>query len=78
MGQARGWLIAGSPAVITTLWPIQDSGAFFRLFYGHLKFAGLSPMPEKVAVALQKAQQDMITRRRPTQEWAAYKLLTVN
>jgi CHAT domain-containing protein/tetratricopeptide (TPR) repeat protein len=78
MGQARGWLIAGSPAVITTLWPTQDSGAFFRLFYGHLKIGGAGPMPEKVAVALQKAQQDMIAGRRPAEEWAPYRVLTVN
>lgn len=69
---ARGFLAAGVPSVIATLWPIEDGAAaeFFPRVHRHLA-AGLSP-----AEALRAAQIESIRQRRePFGMWAAVQVL---
>jgi CHAT domain-containing protein len=72
MGLTRAWLAAGARAVVASHWPtLDDSGTLFVLFYKHLRETpGAGP-----AVALQKAQQDMLRAggwRSYPQYWATY------
>jgi CHAT domain-containing protein len=67
---ARAFLQAGVPAVIGTLWQIDDQRAakFFSRFYGRLR-SGLSP-----AAALHGAQLDELTRGEVS-GWAAFEII---
>jgi CHAT domain-containing protein len=72
MGLTRAWLAAGARAVVASHWPtLDDSGTLFVLLYKHLRETpGAGP-----AVALQKAQQDMLRAggwRSYPQYWATY------
>jgi CHAT domain-containing protein len=65
---ARGFLAAGAPSVIATLWPIDDEEAavFFPRLHGHLA-AGLAP-----AEALRRTQMELMHRpSASTALWAA-------
>jgi CHAT domain-containing protein len=64
VGLTRGFLYAGSPRVIASLWKVDDraTAELMTLFYQHMLRDGLRP-----AAALRKAQIDM--RNRP--RWAA-------
>jgi CHAT domain-containing protein len=68
---ARGFLAAGVPSVVATLWPIDDAGAaaFFPRVHAHLA-AGLSP-----AAALRAAQLEDIRSNRSPALWAAVQVI---
>jgi CHAT domain-containing protein len=61
----RAFLIAGSPTVLATLWPVADdaSSALMTSFYRHLRESPSRGYPD----ALQRAQQDVRTEPR----WAS-------
>lgn len=71
LGLTRAWQMAGASAVLSTLWPVQDStGDIFASFYSHLRSA--SP-----AEALRLSQMDMIrsgTWRSAPSYWAPYQI----
>jgi CHAT domain-containing protein len=69
LGLARGFLVAGVPAVVATLWGIddRDSTAFLHLFHQHLA-AGAAP-----AAALRAAQLAFL--HQPPLTWAAFELV---
>lgn len=73
MSLARSFLAAGAPAVVASLWPVDDAEAarFFRLFYGRLK-EGQAP-----AIALRNAQLAMLSSAESENrgEWAGFELL---
>jgi CHAT domain-containing protein len=66
---ARGFLVAGVPAVVAALWSIddRDSASFLRLFHQHLA-AGAAP-----AAALRAAQLAFL--HQPPLTWAAFELV---
>jgi CHAT domain-containing protein len=68
---ARGFLAAGVPSVVATLWPIEDgaSADFFPRLHRHLA-AGVAP-----AQALRRAQLEGIRQGEPLAMWAAVQLL---
>lgn len=68
---ARGFMAAGVPSVVATLWPIEDGAAadFFPRLHRHLA-AGVAP-----AQALRWAQLECIQHREPLAMWAAVQLL---
>ncbi len=69
-GLAGAFLVAGAPAVVAALWPVDDEGtrAFMRRFYGHLA-DGLT-----AAAALKQAQADARAdpRTRAPCYWAGF------
>lgn len=71
-GMTRAFLEAGSPAVVTSLWPIDDeaSAVFMEGFYRHLLTAASS------AEALRQAQIDVmgVAKWRLPYYWAAFVL----
>jgi CHAT domain-containing protein len=72
VGLARSFLYAGTPAVVTTLWSVDDaaSGAEMKAFYGHVR-DGMTN-----AEALRAAQLDVMAdeRWREPYYWAAFSL----
>ncbi|MBI4573613.1 MAG: CHAT domain-containing protein [candidate division NC10 bacterium] len=70
-GLTRAFIYAGTPSIITTLWQVNDRGAFelMREFYHHLK-AG-----QDKAESLRQAQLAMLARRLHPYYWAAYQLI---
>lgn len=69
---AAAFVIAGVPAVVGTLWDVDDraASAFFRLFYAELSRGGL------VTDALRRAQLTMKQQSTPgARDWAAFELL---
>jgi tetratricopeptide (TPR) repeat protein len=70
MGLARGFLYAGAPSLVTSLWPVQDqqTSQLMIAFYEQLK-AGLS-----VAAALRAAQLEVRAEHPNPYYWAAFNL----
>jgi CHAT domain-containing protein len=69
---AHGFLTAGAPSVIATLWPIDDNGAaaFFPRVHANLA-AGMSP-----AEALRSVQLECIRNgTTPLSLWAAVQVI---
>jgi CHAT domain-containing protein len=71
LGIARPFLVAGVPAVLGNLWPVEDdeAAAFFDSFHGHLAAGGgsLSSLREAQLVALREG--------RSPAAWAGYQVL---
>jgi CHAT domain-containing protein/Tfp pilus assembly protein PilF len=72
VGLTRAFLYAGTPAVVTTLWDIEDtaSAALMEAFYRHLR-AGLSTAEALRAAQLEVLGQD---KWRTPYYWAAFSL----
>ncbi len=72
VGLARAWLAAGAEAVVASHWSTpDDTGEFFRSFYGQLRRNGGAD----VSAALAHAQIEMLesnTWRSAPKHWAAY------
>lgn len=72
VGWSRAFLYAGAPAVLTTLWPVDDaaSAALLTRFHRHLRQGRSTEM------ALQAAQREMLAeeRWRSPYYWAAFVL----
>ena len=74
VGLVRAFHYAGAPSVVASLWRVEDASTAFLMesFYGHIK-AGFS-----ADVALQKAQEDVISSRGgqglPPFYWAGFQL----
>ena len=73
VGLQRAFLYAGTPAVVTTLWKVDDRASFelIRAFYDHLDPAG--PM-----VALRQAQLETLRAFPHPFAWAAFGLTGVS
>jgi CHAT domain-containing protein len=71
LGLTRAWLMAGARGVVSTTWPVEDTGGeIFASFYRHL-----STQPP--AEALRLSQLEMLhskTWHRDASYWAAYQL----
>ncbi|HSB40819.1 MAG TPA: CHAT domain-containing protein [Methylomirabilota bacterium] len=69
VGLQRGFLYAGTPAVITTLWKVDDRASYelVRAFYGRLAAAG--PVE-----ALRQAQLDAVRAYPHPFAWAAFEI----
>jgi len=69
-GLAGAFLVAGVPAVVATLWPVDDESTrrFMRRFYGHLANG------DPIAEALARAQADLRRdpERRAPYHWAGF------
>jgi CHAT domain-containing protein len=75
LGLTRAWLMAGSEAVMATLWEIPDGGAvFMEEYYRTILGLGVPGASRKAAYALQKTQLASLSRTRPS-VWAAYFLI---
>lgn len=78
VGLARGFLAAGTPAVITSLWPVDDeaTAALMARFYRHLLGPGPGADSGSVADALDQAQRDVRAdpRWQAPYYWAAFVL----
>lgn len=76
LGLTRAWLMAGSNAVVASLWPvIDDSGDFFVEYYRELLKNKQDPTSRSVAQAIHNAQVKMIQAggwRASPRYWAAY------
>lgn len=74
IGLTRGFLYAGAPSVVATLWKVDDqaTSAFMKLFYGALLNEKESP-----ASALREAQRAMRrqTRWRSPYYWSGFALI---
>ncbi|HYB41078.1 MAG TPA: CHAT domain-containing protein, partial [Candidatus Methylomirabilis sp.] len=72
VGLQRAFLYAGTPAVVTTLWRIDDRTSYelVRAFYEHLKETG--PVS-----ALRQAQRDTMRAFPHPFAWAAFGLTGV-
>ena len=72
MGLTRAFLYAGPPAVVTTLWPINDaaSGVLMKAFYSHLREG------QTTAEALRAAQLEVLAQDKwqTPYYWAAFSL----
>jgi CHAT domain-containing protein len=68
---ARPFLLNGVPAVVGTLWPVKDRGAYAIMlsFHRQLRILG------EPVVALRKVQVDAISASLPPGIWAAFQLL---
>ncbi len=71
IGLTRGFMHAGTPRVIVSLWEVQDRAAreLMALFYRFLLRDQLAP-----ADALRRAQVEMWQARQPPAAWAAFVL----
>ena len=71
LGLARSFMIAGSPAVIATRWPVSDreAAAFFTRMYRHLG-QGTS-----LDEAMRLARADLARADFPPRAWSAYVLI---
>lgn len=76
LGLTRAWLMAGSLAVVASLWPVMDdSGDFFEEYYRNLMGNKNALTPRNVAQALRNAQVKMIQEggwRASPRYWGAY------
>ncbi|MCL5746345.1 MAG: CHAT domain-containing protein, partial [Acidobacteria bacterium] len=76
MGLTRAWLAAGASAVVASRWPTpDDSGELFLSFYGYLRSLREEGGGAIPAIALQRAQQQMLHSsgwRSLPKYWAAY------
>ena len=72
VGLQRAFLYAGTPAVVTTLWKVDDRASFvlMREFYDHLATRG-------PAIALQRAQLATLTAFPHPYGWAAFSLTAI-
>lgn len=62
LGLTRSWLMAGSHAVVASLWPTADAGGeLFEAYYAHLR-EGPARSSLDAARALQRAQKDSLLR----------------
>jgi CHAT domain-containing protein len=72
VGLAQAFLYAGAPAIVTTLWPIDDgaSAVLMASFYRHVRSNG------SAAEALRAAQLEVLTKEqwRSPYYWAAFGL----
>ncbi len=61
VGLTRGFMYAGSPRVVASLWRVEDlsTSELMKHFYSHMAKEGLAP-----AAALRQAQRDMLKGRR--------------
>lgn len=73
IGLTRGFMHAGSPRIIASLWRVEDLGTLelMKHFYHHLAQEGMAP-----PAALRQAQLDMlrIKRWRTPYDWAGFVL----
>ena len=71
VGLARGFFMAGAPALVVSLWMVDDAATakFMGVFYRHL-LAGLRP-----AAALREAQCILLTTHPHPFYWAPFVLL---
>jgi CHAT domain-containing protein/predicted negative regulator of RcsB-dependent stress response len=61
VGLSRAWLLAGAAAVVVSSWPTpDDSGKFFSSFYGHFDQILSGDTAQRAALALRRAQLDML------------------
>jgi CHAT domain-containing protein len=69
VGLQRAFLYAGTPAVVTTLWKVDDKATYdlIRAFYSKLESAG--PVE-----ALRQAQLETIATYPHPYQWAAFSL----
>jgi CHAT domain-containing protein len=69
VGLQRAFLYAGTPAVVTTLWKVDDKATYdlIRAFYAKLESAG--PVE-----ALRQAQLETMTTYPHPYQWAAFNL----
>ncbi len=76
LGLGRAWLSAGAGAVVASQWPVSDDGGeMFVAFYRHLGDAGTERPAQAAAIALRRAQQDMLRSggwRGAPKYWASY------
>ncbi|MBI3209676.1 MAG: CHAT domain-containing protein [Candidatus Solibacter usitatus] len=71
IGLTRAWLMAGSTAVVASLWPVpDDSGNLFNVYYRALRTRVSEPGSWAAAASLQKAQ--LASLRSGDKSWAAY------
>jgi CHAT domain-containing protein len=72
VGLQRAFLYAGTPAIITTLWKVDDRASYqlIRSFYAHLEKAG-------PAEALRQAQRETLRAFPHPYSWAAFTLTGV-
>jgi CHAT domain-containing protein len=72
VGLQRAFLYAGTPAVVTTLWKVDDRASFvlMREFYTHLQARG-------PAQALRQAQRAAMAQFPHPFAWAAFSLTGV-
>jgi len=70
-GLARAFLATGVPAVLASLWNVDDAAAsrFFNQFYTGLVSQG------SIEEAVRAAQENMISEGTPVATWAAFELL---
>jgi CHAT domain-containing protein len=72
----RAWLAAGASAVVASRWPTpDDSGELFLSFYRHFGASAQLEAAPRPAVALQKAQLEMLhsaSWRSFAKYWAAH------
>jgi CHAT domain-containing protein len=61
IGLTRGFMYAGSPRVVASLWQIEDLGTseLMKRFYHHMASDGMAP-----ALALRQAQVDLLRSKR--------------
>jgi CHAT domain-containing protein len=73
IGLTRGFMHAGSPRIIATLWRVEDLGTLelMKHFYQHLAREGMAP-----PAALRQAQLDMLRTKRwkTPYDWAGFVL----
>lgn len=71
IGLTRGFMYAGAPRVIVSLWDVSDSATarLMKSFYGYLLQQRLTP-----SAALRQAQLDMWRQNRAPFYWAAFTL----
>lgn len=79
LGLTRAWLMAGTQAVLATLWPMaDDNGAFFEAYYRTIRAGGAGSPGRTAALALQTAQRQFLAQPeasgRPS-AWAGYFLI---
>ncbi len=71
IGLTRGFMHAGSPRVVASLWRVEDLGTseLMRRFYQHMAREAMSP-----SLALRQAQIDMLRSRRWSSpyDWAGF------
>jgi CHAT domain-containing protein len=71
MGLARAFLAVRVPAVVASLWPVDDARTAAMIGVLHRELAaGSDPL-----VALQRAQAALLNQRRPLRDWASLELI---
>lgn len=69
-GLTRAFQVAGVPNVIGSLWPVENEGTIELMGLFHKALAET----RNPAVALRRAQSEMISKKQPMVRWAAFQL----